>query len=479
MKFSEEQIDLIAQRVTERLAQKTDDMTGASAVDLQKELTDGVFADIDSAVAAAAIAQRQLVGMSLAKRDQIIDSIRKTLREHIEDLSRAALNETGLGRLEDKIAKNRLVIEKTPGTEELQPRARSGDRGLMLVEPAPYGVIGAITPITNPTSTIICNAIGMVAAGNSVIFNVHPGAKKVSIFNVQLLNRAITTAGGPPNVVTTVAEPTIESAQELMAHPRVQLLVVTGGEGVVRAAMSSGKRAICAGPGNPPVVVDETADLDKAARDIVLGASFDNNIVCVLEKEIIATEAIADELKSCLCRHGCVEVGDYQIRQLEKVIFQETFGPGKPAVVDKSYIGKCADVILRQIGMQVGKEVRLAILDVEKDHPLVWTEQMMPVMPLVRVRNADEAIDLAVRAERGFGHTAAMHSKNIDNLSRMAREINTSIFVKNGPSVAGLGYGGEGYTSFSIASPTGDGLTSTRSFTRDRRCVLVDHFRIV
>ncbi|MCK4598167.1 aldehyde dehydrogenase family protein, partial [bacterium] len=215
MKFSEEQIDLIAQRVTERLAQKTDDMTGASAVDLQKELTDGVFADIDSAVAAAAIAQRQLVGMSLAKRDQIIDSIRKTLREHIEDLSRAALNETGLGRLEDKIAKNRLVIEKTPGTEELQPRARSGDRGLMLVEPAPYGVIGAITPITNPTSTIICNAIGMVAAGNSVIFNVHPGAKKVSIFNVQLLNRAITTAGGPPNVVTTVAEPTIESAQEL------------------------------------------------------------------------------------------------------------------------------------------------------------------------------------------------------------------------------------------------------------------------
>ncbi len=479
MKFSEEQVDLIAQRVTERLAQKSNGMIGTSAAALQKELTDGVFADIDSAVAAAAIAQRQLVGMSLAKRDQIIDSIRKTLREHIEELSRAALNETGLGRLEDKIAKNTLAIEKTPGTEQLQPGARSGDRGLMLVEPAPYGVIGAITPITNPTSTIICNAIGMVAAGNSVIFNVHPGAKKVSIFNVQLLNRAITTAGGPPNVVTTVAEPTIESAQELMAHPRVQLLVVTGGGGVVKAAMSSGKRAICAGPGNPPVVVDETADLDRAARDIVLGASFDNNIVCVLEKEIIATEAIADELKSCLCRHGCVEVSDYQIKQLEKVIFQETFGPGKPAVMDKSYIGKCADVILRQIGMQVGKEVRLVILDVEKDHPLVWTEQMMPVMPLVRVRNADEAIDLAVRAERGFGHTAAMHSKNIDNLSRMAREINTSIFVKNGPSVAGLGYGGEGYTSFSIASPTGDGLTSTRSFTRDRRCVLVDHFRIV
>jgi acyl-CoA reductase-like NAD-dependent aldehyde dehydrogenase len=274
-------------------------------------------------------------------------------------------------------------------------------------------------------------------------------------------------------------EPTIESAQQLMQHPRVRLLVVTGGEGVVKVAMRSGKRAICAGPGNPPVVVDETADLDQAARDIVLGASFDNNIVCVLEKEIIAVDSIADDLKRCLCQHGCVEIGGYQLRQLEKVIFSETHGPGKPAVVNKEYIGKCADVILRQIGVQVGKEIRLAIVETDQDHPLFLTEQMMPVMPLVRVRNADEGIDLAIRAEHGFGHTAAMHSKNIDHLSRMAREINTSIFVKNGPSVAGLGYGGEGHTSFSIASPTGEGLTSARHFTRDRRCVLVDHFRIV
>jgi acyl-CoA reductase-like NAD-dependent aldehyde dehydrogenase len=226
------------------------------------------------------------------------------------------------------------------------------------------------------------------------------------------------------------------------------------------------------------VVVDETADLDQAARDIVRGASFDNNIVCVLEKEIIAVESIAEGLKSSLLRHGCVEVKDHQARQLEKVIFSETRGPGKPAVVNKDCIGKCADVILRQIGVSVGKEVRLALVEVDREHPLFLTEQMMPVMPLVRVRTADEGIDLAVKAEHGFGHTAVMHSKNIDNLSRMAREINCSIFVKNGPSVAGLGYGGEGHTSFSIASPTGEGLTSARSFTRDRRCVLVDHFRI-
>ncbi|MFC1683464.1 aldehyde dehydrogenase family protein [Candidatus Zixiibacteriota bacterium] len=479
MKISAEQIELIAQRVTERLGQKPASAARASDSAGRDSLTDGVFADIDSAAAAAWVAQKQLIGLSMAKRQEIIANIRQVLREHTEDLARAALNETGLGRLEDKIIKNQLVIEKTPGTEDLTPRAGSGDRGLMLVEPAPYGVIGAITPITNPTSTIICNSIGMVAAGNSVVFNVHPGASKVSVFNVQLLNRAIVGAGGPSNVVTTVADPTIESAQELMAHPRIRLLVVTGGEGVVKVAMRSGKRAICAGPGNPPVVVDETADLDQAGRDIVQGASFDNNIVCVLEKEIIAVDQIADDLKKSLVHHNCVEVKDYQLRQLEKVIFQETHGPGKPGVMNKEYIGKCADVILRQIGVNVGKEIRMAIVEVDRDHPLFLTEQMMPVMPLVRVRNADEGIDLAVRAEQGFGHTAMMHSKNIDNLSRMAREINCSIFVKNGPSVAGLGYGGEGYTSFSIASPTGEGLTSARSFTRDRRCVLVDHFRIV
>ena len=479
MKISEEYIELIAQRVTQRLSQQPKIVSAGAVAHQGGELTDGVFADIDSAVAAAYIAQRHLVALSMAKRDDIIASIRQTLRDHTEELSRAALNETGLGRLEDKIAKNKLVIDKTPGTEDLRPHACSGDRGLTLVEPAPYGVIGAITPITNPTATIICNSIGMVAAGNSVVFNVHPGARKVSIFNVQLLNRAVVAAGGPANVITTVANPTIESAQELMTHPRVRLLVVTGGEAVVKVAMRSGKRAVCAGPGNPPAVVDETADLDKAARDIVLGASFDNNIVCVLEKEIIAADRIVDDLKRCLCKHGCVEIGSHQLRPLERVIFQEQFGPGKPAVMNKSYIGKCADVILRQIGVHVGKEIRMAIVEADRDHPLVLTEQMLPVLPVVRVRNADEGIDLAVKVEHGFGHTAVMHSKNIDNLSRMAREINCSIFVKNGPSVAGLGYGGEGYTSFSIASPTGEGLTSARSFARERRCVLVDHFRIV
>ncbi|MBT3252235.1 MAG: aldehyde dehydrogenase EutE [Candidatus Marinimicrobia bacterium] len=439
----------------------------------------GVFSSINSAVKAAQKAQVQLMELSLAQRERIILNIRSWMMDNAEILARKAYEETGLGRFQDKIIKNKLVTEKTPGTEVLRPEAVSGDRGLTLMERAPYGVIGSITPCTNPTSTIICNTIGMLAAGNSVVFNVHPTAKNVSIYNIELLNKAIIQAGGPENLVTTVIEPTIQSAQELMTHPGINLLVVTGGAAVVKAAMTSGKRAICAGPGNPPVVVDETADIEKAAKSIVNGASMDNNIICVLEKEVFVVESVADQLLSAFQRHNAVVLKTYEIEQLDKVIFDEILGSRKPGKINKSYIGKPIQEILQKIGKHVDDSVKLAIAPVEIGHPLVWTEQMLPVMPLVRMPNVDQAIDAARDAEHGFRHTAMMHSKNLDNLSRMARVMNCSIFVKNGSSVAGLGYGGEGYCSFTIASPTGEGLTHPISFTRERRCVLVDHFRII
>ncbi len=294
-----------------------------------------------------------------------------------------------------------------------------------------------------------------------------------------MLNQAIQRAGGPPNLLTCAAEPTIDSAQHLMRHPSIRLLVVTGGPGVVREAMGAGKKAICAGPGNPPVVVDETADLEQAAGDIIKGASFDNNVVCILEKEIIAVDSIADQLKANMLQRGAVEITSWQLNRLMKVILAEDHGPGKHGVINKAFVGKTPSVILHEIGMNVENSVRLVVAETDVQHQLVWTEQLMPVVPLVRVRSADEAIDLAKAVEQGMGHTAICHSKNLDVLSRMSREINTSIFIKNGPSLAGLGFGGEGFASFSIASPTGEGVTSAIDFTRVRRCTLVDSFRIV
>ncbi len=479
-RLTDQEVDTAARRMLTLLRPLE---TGAEAISPPKEgtapLRKGVIYNVDLAVYAAHTAHHALMGMTLAKRDEIIASVRSKMLEHSEELARMAHEETGLGRIEDKIAKNRLVTTKTPGTEVLEPVAHTGDRGLTLIEPAPYGVIGAITPVTNPTSTIICNTIGMVAAGNAVVFNVHPGAKEVSFRNIELLNEAITEAGGPLNLVTTIATPTIESAQELMKHPNVRLLVVTGGAAVVREAMTSGKRAVCAGPGNPPVVVDETADLDQAAKQIVFGASMDNNIICVDEKEVFVVESVADELLERMQSHGAALVPRERHDQLERLIFSDRGGPRKHGVINKELIGKNAQLILSRIGMSVDAGIRLAIMEVDENHPLVWTEQMLPVLPIVRVPDVDTGIDLAKEAEQGFGHSAVMYSKNLDNLSRMARVMNTSIFVKNGPAVSGLGYGGEGFSSFSIASPTGEGLTDPRSFSRGRRCVLVDHFRIV
>ncbi len=441
--------------------------------------SDGLHESLDDAVEAARGAFGRLSRMRLEVRRKIIDAIRQSMLAEAEALARLAHTETGLGRFEDKVAKNRLATLKTPGPEALGAEASSGDRGLTLFEDAPYGVIGAITPVTNATSTLICNTIGMVAAGNSVVFNVHPAARKSGCRTVALLNRAIRAAGGPESLVTAVTNPTIESAQALMGHRDVRLLVVTGGAGVVRQAMTSGKRAICAGPGNPPVVVDETADFEQAGRDIVRGASFDNNIVCVDEKEVFVTAPAADRLIASMKAHGGFLLTAGQLRRLEEIIFDEVRGPGQPAVVNKDLIGKDAAVILSTIGVRVGPETRLAFCEVSADHPLVGTEQMMPVLPVVRVADAQSAIEAAVRAERANGHSAVMHSKNLDHLSRMAREINTSIFVKNGPSHAGLGAGGEGFCSLTIASPTGEGMTGPRDFSRERRCVVVDHFRIV
>ncbi len=480
MQFGEEQITAAVERVAKRLA-----ASGALNVPPRQAAPSqtggmGVFATIGEAVTAAKAAFNSLDATPLEARGRIIEAMRRSALANIDQLARMAVDETGLGRYEHKLIKNRLAITKTPGIEILKTEAWTGDNGLTLLERAAYGVIGSITPCTNPTETIISNAIGMIAAGNAVVINAHPTAKKVTLFTIDLLNRAIVEAGGPPNLLATVAIPTIASANELMKHPGIALLVVTGGPAVVGAAMASGKKVIAAGPGNPPVVVDETADLAAAARCIVDGASFDNNIVCIVEKEIIAVEAIADRLLAELKKAGAYVLNAQQLRRLEKkIINRAPERAGDHGEVNKDWVGKDARLILQSIDVDVKDDIRLIVAEAQKGDPIVQMELLMPVVGLVRAPNVNSAIDIAVEVEHGFRHTAVMHSKNIDNLSRMARAVNTSIFVKNAPSFAGLGAGGEGYTSFTIASPTGEGLTTARHFSRERRCTLKDSFRII
>ncbi|MDA8204103.1 MAG: aldehyde dehydrogenase [Chloroflexi bacterium] len=481
---SDAEVREIIARVRRRMAEAGAERPGAAMqaaaqVAAGPELGAGIHPTVDAAVAAAGRAFDAYRSMGLDRRYAIVDSIRRAMLEAGERLALMAHQETRLGRVEDKIVKNRVVTTKAPGPEDLEAAAVSGDAGMMVTEFAPFGVVAAITPVTNPTSTIINNTISIISAGNAAVFNVHPNAKRCSAETVRLINRAIVAAGGPPDLVTAVAEPTIESARALMNHPDVRLLLVTGGPGVVREALRTDKRSITAGPGNPPAVVDQTADVERAGRDIVRGASFDNNIVCVDEKLVIVVDSVADRLLRAMTQHGAYLLKEHELRRLERVIFTELGAPGRHGVINPRWIGQDAARILAEIGVQADRGMRLLVADVPREHSLVWTEQMMPVLPLVRVTHVDQAIELAVRAEHGFHHTASIHSTNVETITRMARAMNCSIFVANGPNVAGLGEGGEGFCSFSIASPTGDGLTRPRTFSRERRITVVGSLRIV
>ena len=484
--ISDTEIQAIIERVRARVASA--EMAGRSAPALRAsddlavsdvQLGDGIHTSIDHAVAAARTAFLSYREMGLESRRSIVESMRAAMLRDGERLGYMAAEETGIGRGEDKAIKNRLVATKTPGPEDLEPQVVTGDAGMMVTEYAPYGVIGSITPTTNPTSTIINNSISIVSAGNAVVFNVHPNARLVSIENVQLLNRAIVGAGGPPDLVTAIPQPTLDSARELMNHSEVRVLLVTGGPGVVKEALKTSKKAITAGPGNPPAVVDQTADVENAGHAIVRGASFDNNVICTDEKTTIVVDTVADRLVQAMVSAGAYRLKEHELKRLERVIFREMGPPGKPGMINTDWIGKDAARLLAEIGVNAGDEVRLLLAEVRREHNLVWTEQMMPVMPVVRVTNVDDAIDLAVRSEHGFRHTASIHSTNVETITRMARAMDCSIFVANGSNFNGLGQGGEGFTSFSIASPTGEGMTRPRTFSRVRRVTVVGALRIV
>ena len=468
--------DRLIEQVTRLVLQEMkSDTTAEGAARTNKAGGFGIFDSMNDAVEACEAAQKRYILSSMADRQKYVDVIKTTVlqQELLEKISRMAVEETGMGNYEHKLIKNRLAAEKSPGTEDLRTEAMTGDNGLTLVEYCPFGVIGAVTPATNPTETIICNSIAMLAGGNTVVFSPHPRAKNVTHVLVTALNQALERAGAPDHLIVTVTEPSVENTNLMIKHPKVRALVATGGPGIVKLVMSTGKKAIGAGAGNPPVVVDETADVEKAAKDIINGCSFDNNLPCIAEKEVIAVESVADSLIWYMKRNGAFELREESaIQRLLQLVTNEKGGP------KVEFVGKSAPYILKHLGISGGENARVIIMETPKDHPFVMEELMMPILPIVRAEDVDEAIEIALVAERGNRHTAIMHSKNVDKLTKMAKLLQTTIFVKNAPSYAGIGVGGEGFTTFTIAGPTGEGLTTARSFCRKRRCVMADALHI-
>ena len=428
----------------------------------------GVFKDMNEAIEAAKKSQKIVAKMSMDQREKIISNIRTKIKENAETFAHMGVQETGMGNVGHKILKHQLVAEKTPGTEDITTTAWSGDRGLTLIEMGPFGVIGAITPCTNPSETVLCNTIGMLAGGNTVVFNPHPAAIKTSIYAVNMLNEASIEAGGPDNIAVTVEKPTMETSAVMMKHKDIPLIAATGGPGVVTAVLSSGKRGIGAGAGNPPALVDETADIRKAAEDIVNGCTFDNNLPCIAEKEIVAVDSIADELMHYMVsEQGCYLASKEEQDALTEVVL-------KGGKLNRKCVGRDAKTLLGMIGVQVPDNIRCITFEGPKEHPLIAEELMMPILGVVRAKDFDDAVEQAVWLEHGNRHSAHIHSKNVDNITKYAKAIDTAILVKNGPSYSALGFGGEGFCTFTIASRTGEGLTSASTFTKRRRCVMTD-----
>ena len=484
MQIQEQVIAEIAKEVVARLRVQMQQPAASAAQGRSAAAArDGVFLTVDEAASAAYEAQKKVALMSLEERGRMVDIVRRICMDRREELGRMELDETKVGRLDHKILKltnMRFVL----GVETMRgegSHARSDSTGLCIIERAPWGVIGMMLPVTHSVPTMAANAINILAAGNTAVFGPHPSGAKVAQYALQLFNREIERELGVANALTTIVEPSIEAAEQIFNHPKVALLCVTGGPAVVQAASKSGKRVIAAGPGNPPVVVDETADLDRAAECIIAGAAFDNNLLCIGEKEIFVVASVADKFIHAMQRAGAFELDAAQIDKLTRAAF--TFeGGGKGcarAHVKKDFVGKDVAVLAAAAGARAPAGTQLLFGETDEDHPFVVEEQMMPFVPVVRVRDVDAAIAASVKAEHGYRHTAIIHTQNVETATRMARAMNTTLFIHNAASPASLGVGGPGYFSHSIATPTGEGITTPLTFTRERQMVVGNALRIV
>ena len=440
----------------------------------------GVFSDVSAAADAAQSAFLKLRSLGVAGRSRVIEIVKQLAVSNADAWGRFEMEETKIGRVDHKIEKL-LITKNVPGVEWLAPYALSGDGGITLEEYAPFGVVGAILPVTHSVPTLTGNVINMVAAGNAVVFNPHPGGARSAAMAVRAFNEAIEREVGIRNLITTIEQPSLESFDQICRNPLIPLLAITGGPAVVSAAMKSGKRAICAGPGNPTVVVDDTADLAKAARNIVQGAAFDNNLLCIGEKAVFVVGSVFQRFCEELARAGAHRLNSSQLDALTKVAF--TYKPDgggcSHPVLNRALVGADPEVLARHAGASVPAGTQLLFAETSADHAFVVEEQMMPMLPVVSVPDFETGVREAKKAEHGYRHSSIIHSKDVDHMTYMAREMDTTIFVKNGPCVAGLGLGGEGYLSYSIATTTGEGITTPKTFTRTRRCVMVENLRIV
>lgn len=436
----------------------------------------GVFNSAEEACEAAEKAQEVLMKeYSIEDRQRMIENIKIRAKERVEEISRIEWEETGYGRYEDKLNQLTSNFMNLPDTRAVPTSVMAGSKGVTLDVYAPFGVVGAVTPVTNVASTLMGNSVCNLAVGNSVVFNVHPAGVMTAMISLDIINRAIAEAGGPENLYTMPAHPTMETLDTIVNYPAIRLLSGTGGPAMVRTLMSSGKRVIAAGPGNPPCIVDSSADVEKAVAGITGCATFNNNILCISEKELFVVEDIYDEFLDALAAAGHVKLTAEQAEKLAELCLKKN--PETAAekyAVNKKFVGKNCNVILKEAGIPVEGDPRMAFFEADNLNPFVQTEQMMPIMPVVKCESFEQACERAKFAEHNNHHSASIWTKDMYHATAFAKIINTTVFAMNGPTMAAYGNGGEGTDTPTTATPTGEGVTNPVSFARRRRFAMAD-----
>lgn len=381
------------------------------------------------------IAQTELATYSQEEVDAIVKVIAKTVYDNAEELARMAVEETRMGVYEDKVAKNKgkskTIYNHIADKKTIGVIGKDEFTGLTYVA-KPVGIVGAVTPTTNPIVTPMCNAMFAIKGGNSIIIAPHPRSQKSSAYTVDLINKNLKEQGVkcPENAIQIIRDSSIAKTTELMQI--VDVVIATGGMGLVREAYSSGKPSFGVGAGNVQVIVDSDVDFDEATAKIIAGRKFDNGIICSGEQTIIAPRDKYDEVMKAAVRNGAFYVEDEEtINKFKKVLF---IG----GILNKEVVGQSVQKIADMAGVQIPSDTKVILLKASGigKEDILCKEKMCPVMASFAYDSFDEAIQIAqtnLNLE-GRGHTAAIHSNNRKNIELAGTKLTISRLVVNAPS---------------------------------------------
>ena len=397
---------------------------------------------INDLVEKAKIASQEYMKLNQEQVDNIVKAMSMAGLEHHMELAKMAVEETGRGVYEDKITKNMFATEYVYHSIKYEKTvgviSENEEEGYVEIA-EPVGIIAGVTPVTNPTSTTMFKSIISAKTRNVIIFGFHPSAQKCSSEAARILREAAIQAGAPENCILWVEEPSIMATRELMNHPDVNLILATGGTGMVRSAYSCGKPALGVGPGNVPCYIDKTAKLETSVNDLVMSKSFDNGMICASEQAVLVDKEIYKEFEELMRKAGSYFVNPEEKQKLANSMFDNTEEYGYKL---KSHVpGKSAYEIAKEAGFEVPKDTKILVVYEEgigREYPFS-KEKLSPVLTYYIVENEEEGINKAERLLEfgGLGHSAVIHSENKETVLKFSETMKAGRIIVNSPSTHG------------------------------------------